>query len=73
MRIPAFLIWHLLEISKTTHENVTGARGTITRIAQALGHSGKFSTLKPHCLGGSLNVATLTHIRKLDTKGGTIK
>ena len=41
----AFIIRHLLEVAKTTYENVLGLGGTITVILQALSHNGKFSTL----------------------------
>jgi len=41
----AFIIYHLVEVAKTTHENVIGVGGIITTIAQALDHSGKFRTL----------------------------
>jgi len=34
----AFIIRHLLEVAKATHGNVIGVGGTITVIAQALGH-----------------------------------
>ena len=51
VNIWAFIIHHLLEATKTTHENdVIGVGGTITVNTQALGHSGKFSTIKPHFL-----------------------
>jgi len=50
-----------------------GVWSSITAITQVLVHSGKFSILEPHFLGGSLEIATLTHVSILDTKGGTIK
>jgi len=52
---------------------VIGIGGTITTIIEALGHSEKFSSVEPHFLGGSLDIATLTNMCILDTKGGTIK
>ena len=69
----AFIIRHPMEVGKTTHENVIGVRGTITMIAQALGHEGKFGNLKPHFLGESLDMATLAYMTIIDTKGGINK
>ena len=43
--------------------------GTITVIAQALGHERKFGSLEPQFLGGSLNIAILAHATIIDTKG----
>ena len=34
-----FIIGHLVEVAKTTYENVISVRGTITAIAQTLGHN----------------------------------
>jgi len=31
----AFIIRHLVEVAKTTHENVIGVRGTIIKITEA--------------------------------------
>jgi len=69
----AFIIHHLVEVAKITHENVIGLGGTITAMAQALGHSGKFSTLEPHLSCGILDIATLAHMTIIDTKGGINK
>ena len=68
-----FIICNLVEVAKTTHENVIGAGGTVTAIIQALGHEGKFGSLKPRFLGGSLDITTLTHMTIIDTKRGTNK
>jgi len=68
-----FIIRHLVEVAKTTHENVIGVWGTITMIAQALGHGGKFDSLEPHFLRGSLDIATLARMTIIDTKGGINK
>ena len=38
--IGAFIIRHLVEVARTTYENVIGVVGTITAMAQALGHGG---------------------------------
>jgi len=41
-----FIIHHLVEVAKTTHENIIGVGGTIIAVAQALGHRGKFGSLE---------------------------
>jgi len=46
---------------------------TITTIAQALGHGGKFGTVEPPIVGGSLNIATLACMSIVDTKARTSK
>jgi len=56
-----------------THENVIRVRGTITAIAQALGHWGKLGSPASHFLGGSLDIATLAHMTIINTKGGINK
>jgi len=68
----AFILRHLTEVAKTTHENVIGVGATITAIAESLGHSGKFHTLEPHFLGGSLDIAALAYMSILDTRRGSI-
>ena len=59
MDTEAFIIRLSMAVAKTTHENMIGVGGTITAIAQALNHGGKFGTLEPHFLGGHLDIATL--------------
>ena len=71
--IGAFILRHLTEVAKTTHENVISVGATITTIAESLGHSSKFHTLESHFLGGVLDIAALAHMPILDTRGGTIK
>lgn len=46
----AIIIRHLVEVGKTTHENVIGVEHTITTITQALGHGREFDTLEPYFL-----------------------
>ena len=50
-----------------------GVGGTITVIAQALGHGGRFGTLEPHFLCGKLYNSTLAHMAIIGTKGGINK
>ena len=57
--IGAFILRHLAEVAKATHENVISVGATITAIAESLGHSSKFHTLESHFLGGVLDIATL--------------
>jgi len=71
--IRAFIICRLLEVSMITREKLIGVGGTITTTAQALSNNGKFSTLEPQFLGGSLDIAALSHMSTPDTKDGTIK
>ena len=71
--IGAFILRHLTEVAKTTHENVISVGATITAIAESLGHNSKFRTLESHFLGGVLDIAILPHISVLGTQGGTIK
>jgi len=42
----AFVIHHLVEVGKTTHENAIGMGGTLIVITQALGHEEKLGTLE---------------------------
>ena len=69
----ALISCHLVDVAKITHESVIGVGGTITVIAQALGHEGKFGSLEPHFVGGGLDIATLAHITIIDTKAGINK
>ena len=50
--IRAFILRHLTEVAKTTHENVISVGATITTIAKSPGHNSKFHTLESHFLGG---------------------
>jgi len=72
VHVGAFVLPHLTEVAKTTHENVINMGTTITDIAESLGHSGKFYTVEPHLLRGFLDIATLGHMSIVDTRGGTI-
>ena len=49
----AFIIHHLAEVAKMTHENVIADEDTITAIAQALHYAKKFESLEPHFLEGA--------------------
>jgi len=71
--IGAFILRHLIEMAKTTHENVISVGATITAIAESLGHNNKFHSLESHFLGGVLDIASLAHMSILDTRGGTIR
>ena len=71
--IGAFILRHLTEVAKTTHENVISVGATIIAITESLGHNSKFHTLESHFFGGALDIATLAHMPILDTQGGTIK
>ena len=63
---------HLTEVAKTIHENVISVGATITAIAESLGHSGKFHTLKPHFWGIPQH-CPLAYMSILDNRDGTIK
>jgi len=69
----SFITQYLLDMSKTTYKNMIGVGGTITTIAQALGHGGKFSIRKPHFLGGNVDTAILIHMTITNTEGSINK
>ena len=65
----AFIIRHIVEVAKTTHDNAIGVEGTSTAIAKL--QTMKFAIPKPHLLGGV--IATLANMTIIDTKGGINK
>ena len=65
----AFIICHLADVAKVSNKNVICIGGTVTAITIALGHSSMVSTLKPHFLGGRLDIGTLHHMHIIDHLG----
>lgn len=57
----AFIIHHLAEVANPTDKNVQSIGGTVTAIAQALGHGDKFISLEPYFLRGHLDISTIHH------------
>ena len=68
-----FIIRYLMAVAKITHEDVIGMGGYDHCDSPSFGAWGKFGSLKPHFLGGSLDIATLAHMTIIDTKGGINK